>query len=498
MNTLSTIKSLIGKLKREEVKSLLKFLRYYLDTEDESKGKGTQLVENILADPECTAKDLQAGLYGKENYHAFSKLLNRTKDKIYEVLLFDQNLSKPYYSNRNRIVFEIRKKLLQSEILLLRGMTDEFENFLNKIISKAKEYEVYDSLIEALLTKQRFMVLQSGSKEVEKIEKEIVIFEESRKKVQKARTAWTRIGSIINQSTSPIDYLEDLELEIKALEIDYRETNSASIGYFYYFLYVEWLQINKRYSESEQILIKLFDLVKSNVSIYTRARCGDVQINLSNNEILLGDFKLAISNAIVAQDFFDFESLNYYVAREIEFYAHFYSNEIDLAEKIISDICNSTRSANTPFLYSKWRYLFACTKTKKGEILISNELLQEYKEIESDKEGWNLSKRVLTIINRIDSNDLESADLKVLGLEKFVKRILKSRHVRKRDVIIIRVLMKLINEGFDFEKVYRQRKRYFDLLESNHPDYGWKIKSPELIIFHEWYRNKMAGKKPLA
>lgn len=498
MNTLSAIKSLIDKLKREEVKSLLKFLRYYQDTEDESKGKGTQLVENIISDPGCTAKDLQLDLYGKENYHAFNKLLNRTKEKIYEVLLFDQNLAKPYYSNRNRIVFEIRKKLLQSEILLLRGMTDEFENFLNKIISKAKEYEVYDSLIEALQTKQRFMVLQSGRKEVEKIEKEVAIFEESRKKVQKARAAWTRIGSIINQSTSPYDYLEELEFEIKVLENDYRETNSASIGYFYYFLYVEWLQINKRYSESEEILMKLLDLVKNNVSIYTQARCGDVQINLSNNEILLGDFKLAITNAIVAQSFFDFESLNYYVAREIEFYARFYSNEIDIAEKIISDVCNSTRSANTPFLYSKWRYLYACTKTKKGEIVSSNELLQDYKEIESDKEGWNLSKRILTIINRIELNDLESADLKVLGLEKFIKRLLKSRHVRKRDILIIRILLKLINEGFDFEKVYKQRKRYFDLLESNNTDYGWKIKSPELIIFHEWYKNKMVGKKQFA
>ena len=494
MNTLSTIKSLISKLKREEVKSLLKFLRYYQDSDYESRGKGTQLVENILADAECTSRDLQLDLYGKENYLAFNKLLNRTKDKIYEVLLFDQNLSKPYYSNRNRIVFEIRKKLLQSEILLLRGMTDEFESFLNKIISKAIVYEVYDSLIEALQTKQRFMVLQSGRKKVEKIDKEIEIFEERRKKVQKARAAWTRIGSIINQSTSPFDYLEDLECEIKALEIDYKETNSASIGYFYYFLYVEWLQINKRYSESEQVLIKLLDLVKSNLSIYTQARCGDVQINLSNNEILLGDFKLAISNAVVAQGFFDFESLNFFVAREIEFYARFYNNEIDLAEKIISDICNSTRSSDTPFLYSKWRYLFACVKTKKGEILASNELLQEYKEIESDKEGWNLSKRVLTIINRIDSNDLESADLKVLGLEKFIKRILKSRHVRKRDVIILRILLKLINEGFNFERVYMLRKRYFNMLESSHPDYGWKIKSPELIKFHEWYRNKIDRK----
>ena len=59
--------------------------------------------------------------------------------------------------------------------------------------------------------------------------------------------------------------------------------------------------------------------------------------------------------------------------------------------------------------------------------------------------------------------------------------------------MILRILLKLINEGFDFEKVYNQRKKYFDLLESNDPEYVWKIKSPELIIFHEWFKKKLHG-----
>ena len=149
---------------------------------------------------------------------------------------------------------------------------------------------------------------------------------------------------------------------------------------------------------------------------------------------------------------------------------------------------------NTPFLFSKRAYLYAALKSYQGEIKKSNELLHDVKEIERDKEGWNLGNRVLTIINRIEENDFESADLKVLSLEKFIKRILKFRHVRKRDVIILRILIKLINESFDFEKVYLQRKKYFDLLESEDPEYAWKIKSPELIIFHDWFKKKLLEK----
>lgn len=496
MSTLSTLKNLIGKMKREEVKSLLKFLRYYQDSQDDTKGKGIQLVEAILSDLECTPRDIQFVLYGGENYHAFNKLLNRTKDKIYEVLLFDQNLAKPYYSERNRIVFEIRKKLVQSEILYLRGMTDELESFQNKIISKAKEYEVYDSLIEALQAKQRFLGFRFGNKAFDKMQKEISHFEESRKAAQRSRSLFTQIGTKISQSVSPNEYKSELIDVITVLENDYLITKSSTVGYYLYYLQAELFQLQGKYSESEIILNKLLNLVLNSPSIYTRARHGDIIMNLSNNEILLKDFKSAIQNAVQAKAFYENNSVTQDVAKEIEFYSRFYQGEYTEAEKIIKEIYISSRTSNTPFLSSKRGYLFACIKTIGGDIKSSNELLLEVKEIEKDKEGWNIGKRVLKIINCIDANDLENADLKVLSLEKFTKRILKSRYVRKRDVIIIRILLKLINEGFDFEKVYKQRIRYFELLESNDPEYGWKIKSPELIIFHDWYKKKIIKKLP--
>ncbi|HYV55371.1 MAG TPA: hypothetical protein VE933_12365 [Chitinophagaceae bacterium] len=491
MTTLSTIKNLISKLKREELKSLFKYLRYYQDSNTASKGKAIQLLEILIERPELTSKDVQIAIYGKENYQAFNKLLSRTKDKIYEVLLFDQNLAKPYYSDRNRVVFEIRKKLVQSEVLYLRGMTDELASFQNKIISKAKDYELYDSLIQALQAKQRFLGFRFGKKAFDKIEKEILSFEQSRNAALRARSFFTSIGAKINQSVSPQEYKAELKDAIDKMEGDFEVTQSATVGYYLFLLQTEWFHIHEQYLEAESTLRRLLELVLNNTSIYTRVRHGEVLMNLANNEILLRDFHLAVKNAVDAKAFYETNSVPLDVAKEIEFYARFYKGEVDLAEKIIDETYNSSRTSNTPFLFSKRAYLFACIKTIKGDIAKSNELLLDVKEIDKDKEGWNLGRRMLTIINRIELHELESADLKVLGLEKFIKRILKFRHVRKRDVIILRILLKLINEGFDFEKVYNQRKRYFDLLEGDDPEYRWKIKSPELLVFHEWFKSKM-------
>jgi hypothetical protein len=494
MITLNTIKNLIGKLKSEEFKSLVKYLRYYQDSRLESRGKSLKLVELVKEHPDINSKDLQFLLYGRENYTAFNKLLHRTKDKIYEVILFDQNLSKTYYSERNRVVFDIRKKLVQSEVLYLRGMNEDLENLHNKIISKAKDFEVYDSLIEALQAKQRFLGFRFGKKAFDRIENEILYFEESRRAVLRSRSLYTKIGAKINQSVSPADYKNELKDAIEILTADFHYTKSATVGYYLFYLQTEWFHMHEEYKEADETLKKLLNLLIEHPSIYTKARHGDVLINLANNDILMQNFQSAIANSAIAKTFYDINSVTLDVAKENEFYARFYNGEIKIAEEIITEIYNSSRKSNTPFLFSKRAFLFACLKTYKGELNDSKEILREVKEIEKDKEGWNLGKRILTIINRIESNEFESADLEVLSLEKFIKRILKYRHVRKRDIIILRILLKLINEGFDFNKVYHQRKRYFDLLEGTHPDYKWKIKSPEIILFDKWFINKMISK----
>jgi len=253
--------------------------------------------------------------------------------------------------------------------------------------------------------------------------------------------------------------------------------------------------LNSKYIEAEKIFYRIQELLINNPSIYTKVRNGDVLMNLSSNALILEDFSRAINYIESAKTFYAKKSVILDIAKEIEFFARFYNGELDTAEKIIEEIYESSRKGNSPFMYGKRAYLFACIKTIKGEIAKSNELLLEVREIEKNKGGWNIAKRVLTIINCIEAKDYESADLKVMNLEKFIKRNSTLHHVRKRDILILRILLKLINEGFDFKKVYHKRKRYFDLLESKEPDYYWKIKSPELIVFHQWFKKKMMTTK---
>ena len=241
MTSLNNLKNLVNKLRKEEIKSLINFLDYQKDAKD-LQLKSIRLVKLLRSDQNHSSNDVQITLYGKVNYNAFSKLINRLKSKIYEIILFDNNLEKTILTRRNRIVFDIRKKLIQSEILFSRGINNELESFQNKIIQKAKEYEVYDSMLEALHAKQRYLGFISGSNGYLKLKEEIEFYENSRVALIRAREIFNNITSKINFSASSEEYGLELNKAIKILKNDFEKTKSATIGYYYYFLETEMNQ----------------------------------------------------------------------------------------------------------------------------------------------------------------------------------------------------------------------------------------------------------------
>ena len=157
-------------------------------------------------------------------------------------------------------------------------------------------------------------------------------------------------------------------------------------------------------------------------------------------------------------------------------------------------ICHFIFSLRILALSSKRSFLFASVLVLKKQHSDAHKVLQDTKEIEKDKEGWNLGIRILSIINQLESHKLDIVDLNIESLRKHIERTIKMKAIRKRDVIILKLLAKLSRQGFNFKAVWKKNLKYFDLLASNDPEYRWEMKSPEMIIFHRWFESKVKGK----
>jgi len=484
------LKELIVRLSIKELSLLKKKIEINVESPDKNKNKSKQLLKLVSINPAISQIEVEKELYGQSNKIAFNKLIERAIEKIEEILIsFTRDVS-TQYSNRNYTYFFLKRKLLILQMYWLRGITFDLEHQLNKIITVAEKYELQDILIDALYAKQRFVAYRFGKAAFNRIGTKIQKAEFKRKALTNARSLYLKMGT--NQKALSVNNKDEIEKSINVLKLHYKLTGSPTIKYYLYYLQVERLTLDDKFREAEVLLNRLLKLVLENPSIYTKVRHSDVVLNLATNEIYLKEFSLSIKNSLLAQSLHQNNSEGFILAKEFEFYARFYNKEFEISEKLIEEIYNFSRSERVPFFYGRRTYLHACIKTIRGEFEKSNELLQEVKEIEKDKGGWNLGMRMLAIINGIESADYENVELKVQSLEKFLKRISKTHEVRKRDKVILRILLKLINENFDYSKVYKQRKKYFDLLESDDKEHCWKIKSPELIIFHEWFKKKLS------
>jgi hypothetical protein len=495
INSFKHFKESLSKLTPKELLMLKKKLEMKFEAVDKNKSKSKELLKLVLKNPQITRIEIEKKLYDGPHRIAFDKLVDRANEKIDEIFLGFGKESTSIYSLRNYYYYFLKRKLLLLQIKWFRGLNTDLESQFDKIILLAEKYELYEILVDVLYVKQRYIGYRYGQSAFNKIESAIESAEFKRKAILNSRRLYSKITSRVNQSKTT-SHVDELKNYIGTLEQYYSSTKSSTILLFLNYLQVEWLHINSKYVESEKLLKKLLNLLLENSNLYTKIRHSNILLNLASNQILLGKFDMAIQNTFKAQTYLDKEIADPLAIMEIEFYARFYKGEVAGSEKLMVQIYNNSQGKGNPILYNRRAYLLACINTVQNDPKKSQELLTELKEIDKDKAGWNLGKRLLSIINEIELNDYENAELKILSLEKFIKRISATYTVRKRDKAILRILLKLINENFDFNKVYLQRKNYFDLLESSDADYAWKIMSPELIKFHDWFKSKMKQQTP--
>jgi len=116
--------------------------------------------------------------------------------------------------------------------------------------------------------------------------------------------------------------------------------------------------------------------------------------------------------------------------------------------------------------------------------------LAETKEIEKDKEGWNIYIRLVQILQQLELKKTDVAQSYIESLRKHIERN-KSREIHPRLLLIVKTLRGLAKEGFNYKDTWKKHDDRFELLSSEtDADYSWKILSPELIRFDVWFEAK--------
>lgn len=425
--------------------------------------------------------------------YGFNRVISRLKDRVIESLYLDVNINRVTNMNsafRNKLK---QKKLLVSAFVLhSRGMIEQSMELYDEVIKKSKKYELYDDLLEALYIKQGLIGLSKGIDPYEKISEEIIFFEECRIAFYNARD-WYRsfYAEIDFRGLKTTDYQGKLKRYINQLQSSYDRTGSANVRMYQYLLEMEMYQQLKDFDKVDSLGQEFVSFVRNSKSIYGKERVGSIYSQLAENRIKSYDFKGVLKYCEEGSKFFKNKNLNYYGLKELEVEALYYQGKLKQLEEIIPKLSEESFYHQFDYRRTKLRYYLGMVYFLQGEFKKAKFEFNDTKEIEKDKEGWNVWIRIMRILCNVEMAKYNYIDYDIDSFRRYIQRTSQRRDVRGRDELILKTLVTLERNSFDFEKSYKYDASLFAQLELMDEIYRWKVDSPELIIYHQWYLAKI-------
>lgn len=489
----SHLKLLISKLEPREIKVTQKFIVAFYSSKSRGGNKSLKLFRLLVQRPEITRDETKWLVSRDADNASFRRLVVRLTDKICDAVLLDHAIQRnDSHSKINKIRFELRKKLMQSQIFRARGLTSVTISIYDQIIEKARQYELYNEMVEALSLKQQLLGLTVGAKDFYQISEELDHFERCRNAVLRAKDWYYRHYLEVDATGLNNDRVGLLTEAISDLQEEFRATESQNVGYILYALKMEYYLAVEEYETSCETGLSLVLLIENNRLLFNDRMLANAYYSLSDSKVYVHNFEEAIYNARKAQHIFVTGSFNYQKALELEILAQYYlGKDQEEVSELTEELLAMTDRKKTPFLFSQRTYYKACILFIKGEYRKSFFLLNDTREIEKDKEGWNIGIRILSIMNQVEMLFLDFADAQIESMRKHIQRVKTQSSIRKRDEIILQLLLKLEKHSFNFQKVFDANQDLFEMLNSEQKEYRWEVRTPELIVFQDWFKAKI-------
>lgn len=487
------LKLLITRLNPLDKKRVINYLNCF-EHEYKSETKTTVLFLYLLDNPQASEALAQEHVDVKK-VKSFNALVETLRDKIGYCLTNEKSTQGKdcEYSDRVQAESEVIKKLFRASLYRGRkNLPEEAILLLNHVIRVSKKYEIYFPLVQALHYKRNFMALREGTKEHAEHTADILYYDNCLQVYLKAWEYFDEYSRFCIYDGYKSDFTDKFRNKVIELEKGYQECQSTHVGFYFFQIKIGYLFAIKRHEEARHLAEQLLTLVRESPAIHSNERMGMAYGTLADVLVFCREFKQSLETVQAAQNYLLPNTLNYSFSQELEFWALFYSAEYEKAEKKISSILNNPKYRHPSFFINKRKYLHACALFALGNYAKCLNILESITEIQDDVRGWNIGIKILSILRAI--SDHENEELTILKIRSFKYEIDKLRErkvARGRDLVILKLLYKLLKSNFDFKSIYKKYSADFELLESEDPEYRWEIESHEVIVFHIWFKCMM-------
>lgn len=427
------------------------------------KSKKVLLLDLFIQKPRLSDAEYSMLIYQVADSSAYSQLKKRVKRELEELIL----MLKPQAKNEETLRrIECTELLLQSQILLGRGLKSEGAKLLEKSLKKAIDGDFADLTLSIFDISQRFKLEEVLSKkdlpELEQVIKshlQILInqhYTEERKHINYEKNTHLRqILHQLNYDRKNWGLLANIRQSIT--ENNYEEATTL----------IQDSESNFSDLENQKEVFEEFYFAKLQVLLQTE-KYRDV---IQNCKTLNSRFSLSKENQIeLAQK---------------EWVALFHLSRFEDAMMILKK--NLMRLC--PERTGKWKYwesiILFRQKFLKKALLLAHDCQSDLK----NHPNYYLGSKMLELMILFEQNDQDWLDYKMENLRKLV--------CRWRGKISVRIeasfsLFYDLQRHIPFEsKEDLLHSSCFDLLRSGKNDYAWNPSDYELVRYDRWFSDKI-------
>lgn len=491
MEAIKTLHEVISALTAEEKVTVRTYLGTFIpDAKNEQYKKGVLLFDLLssMETHKLNIERIEQAVYKKPNKPALKKLANRIYTKVLDGLIIYVNVDRNgAYSQRSKATIDVRKQITQAQILHNRGKINFAKRMFDSIIQTCTAYELYEEQMIALRVLIRTRSLKEGDSHLSSLMKKYL-------KCEKAKKALMRAEIYFTQITAPQDFRASMKIDqqqlrnmLDEMRDDATSTGSSQISHYYFQLEAQNHQEAGDYLKARRELLNDLKLIQTQAALQSEGYLFSALANIADNDLYLGQFDRSFTKANEAMLQRKKGSHDYEISVEIMFYAKFFSGEFEFARNLLIRYIPSEEHS-TNFRSGKRTYFLAATFFMLKDFTSAAKLLSIVNPIDSDKDGWALGIKFLQILNAIELYELDEASTRIEALRKYFASGKSENDHRAK--MIHNILISLSYNGYNFKPIYQEQKTFFDLL-GKPSQYQWRLKSPELIIFQQWFFAKV-------
>jgi len=489
---MNKIHYLLSRLSSPQLKMFRDYLHYFSVRKDPDT-QLMRLADLLLQSQEevPSLEDCSRVIYGSMNYNGIQKLKSRLQKKVENLMLMDTGTEKrdTGLDELDKYIIIIRRKVALFHILLLSGtdsssfLTSEMED----IIRLSKKYELYSILVEQLKYKKWMLGLREGEKVLIEIGKQIAFYQRCDEALAKAVDCYylAVIRNVHHSKSNQESLQKFLKKNIAFLQGEIKVTGSAMVQYYTKQLEAMYYDGLNKVERAQEAAIEMLKIIQGNKSVYRKQRLAIAYIYLSNCDIRMGIYDQAIAYAISAKKLCARNSVNYYASIDYEFLARLYDGDWTHCQRLSQELLRSVKKEIGDFSFAKYLFYQASVYYMNHKYKEALRLLNYKLQLSKDKQGWDVSIRILKIQTLVDMGMLDEASTQVLGLLKHVERSFFETEMKPREKLILKTLRLLEHEGFSGQRVKTKLEKSLELLRQNE-NYKWEPLSSELYPFENW------------